>query len=58
MFIPAVPNSASVCELNILTVDGFIDLTKYGAPSDNVPLILFSTSNAVPIPIGVFPFDP
>ena len=58
VFIPAVPNKASVGVLKILTVDGFTDLTKYGAPSDSVLLTLFSRSNAVPIPIGLFPLDP
>ena len=52
VFIPAVPNKASVFKLKSLIVDGLTDLTKYGAPSDNVALTLFSGSNAVPIPIG------
>ena len=58
VFIPVVPNNASTLLLKILTVVGFTDLTKYGAPSDNVPLILFSKSNAVPIPIGELPLEP
>ena len=58
MFIPVVPNKASTLVLKILIVVGFTDLTKYGAPSDSVPLILFSRSNAVPIPIGELPFEP
>ena len=58
VFIPVVPNNASTLVLNNLTVEGLIDLTKYGAPSDNAPFILFNTSKAVPIPIGLLPFDP
>ena len=58
VFIPAVPNKASVGVLNILTVVGLTDLTKYGAPSDNVPATIFAGSKAVPIPIGEFPFEP
>ena len=58
VLIPAVPNIASTLVLNILTVVGLTDLTKYGAPSDNVPLILFARSKAVPIPIGELPFEP
>ena len=58
VFIPAVPNNASTLVLNNLTVDGLTDLTKYGAPSDKVPEIWFSKSNAVPIPIGELPFEP
>ena len=56
VLIPAVPNVASFLLLNILTVDGLTTLTKYGAPSDNVPSTWLSKSKAVPIPIGALLF--
>ena len=44
VLIPVAPNVASTSVLKILTVDGFTTLTKYGAPSESVPPILFSRS--------------
>ena len=44
VFIPAIPDKASFCVLNILTVVGFTTLTKYGSPSDSVPVIVFDAS--------------
>ena len=44
VFIPAIPVNASVLLLKILTVVGFTTLTKYGSPSDNVPVIILFPS--------------
>ena len=40
VLIPAFPNNASLSLLKIRTVDWFTTLTKYGSPSDKVPLIV------------------
>ena len=53
VLIPAMPDKASDLLLNILTVVGLTTLTKYGSPSDKVPVIVFKLS--VPIPIDGFP---
>ena len=55
VFIPAIPAKASLLVLNILTVVGFTTLTKYGSPSDSVPVIVFDASKGLPIPIDGFP---
>ena len=52
VLIPAIPAKASCFVLNILTVDGLTTLTKYGSPSDKVPVIILLLSYAAPIPIG------
>ena len=44
VLIPAIPARASSFVLNILTVDGFTTLTKYGSPSDKVPVIILFVS--------------
>ena len=55
VLIPAIPASASACVLNILTVVGFTTLTKYGSPSESVPVIVLLESYAFPIPNDGFP---
>ena len=44
VLIPAIPARASSFLLNILTVDGLTTLTKYGSPSDKVPVIVLVAS--------------
>ena len=58
VLIPAIPARASSFLLNILTVVGFTTLTKYGSPSDNVPVMILFISYAEPIPIGGLLFEP
>ena len=53
VLIPAIPDKASDLLLNILTVVGLTTLTKYGSPSDKVPVIVLKLS--VPMPIDGFP---
>ena len=48
-----MPVKASDLLLNILTVVGLTTLTKYGSPSDKVPVMVFKLSE--PIPIDGFP---
>ena len=55
VLIPAIPARASAFVLNILTVDVLTTLTKYGSPSESVPVIVLLTSYALPIPIDGFP---
>ena len=52
VLIPAIPARASSFVLKILTVVGLTILTKYGSPSDKVPVIILLLSYAAPIPIG------
>ena len=54
VLIPAIPARASAFVLNILTVDVLTTLTKYGSPSESVPVIVLLTSYALPIPIDGF----
>ena len=55
VLIPAIPARASAFVLNILTVDVLTTLTKYGSPSESVPVIVLLASYALPIPIDGFP---
>ena len=50
VLIPAIPDIASLSVLKILIVVGLTTLTKYGSPSDNVPVIVFWLLYALPIP--------
>ena len=55
VLIPAIPAKASVWVLNILTVVGFTTRTKYGSPSDSVPVMVLDASYGLPIPIDGLP---
>ena len=55
VLIPAIPAKASAFVLNSLTVVGFTTLTKYGSPSESVPVIVLLASYAFPIPNDGFP---
>ena len=55
VLIPAIPANASFFVLNILTVVGLTTLTKYGSPSDKVPVIVLVESYGFPMPIGELP---
>ena len=57
VLIPAIPAKESSLVLKILTVVGFTTLTKYGSPSDKVPVIVLLASYAGPIPIGGLLFE-